>query len=68
LTGRELQIVAAVLNGKTNKEIAHELDIASKTVEWHLARVFARMNVSSRAELAVRAERGGWLQSLDDQE
>lgn len=68
LTGRELQIVAAVLNGKTNKEIAHELDIASKTVEWHLARVFARMNVSSRAELAVRAERGGWLRPLDDQE
>jgi len=37
------------------------LGIGSKTVETHLSRVFERFGVSSRAELAARAVREGWL-------
>lgn len=63
LTSRERQIVAAIASGQTNKEIAHHLQISPKTVEWHIARLYARLGVRSRAELAAHAERGGWLET-----
>jgi len=66
LSRRERQIVAAIAAGQTNKEIAHHLQISSKTVEWHIARLYARVGVRSRAELAAHAERGGWLESATD--
>lgn len=66
LSGRERQIVTAILAGRTNKEIAHQLGISPKTVEWHLARLYARIGVQSRAELAARAERHGWLEAPPD--
>jgi len=66
LTDRERQIVAAVLAGRTNKEIAHELRVSSKTVEWHLGRLYARLGLQSRTELAARAERDAWLESWPD--
>lgn len=68
LSGRERQIVAAIVSGRTNKEIAHQLHISPKTVEWHIARVYARAGLHSRAELAAQAERGGWLETLTDTE
>lgn len=61
-SSRERQIVAAVVAGQTNKEIAHQLGISPKTVEWHLARLYARSGVQSRAELAAQAERSGWVE------
>lgn len=63
LTSRERQIVAAIASGQTNKGIAHRLQISPKTVEWHIARLYARLGVRSRAELAAHAERGGWLET-----
>lgn len=61
LTNRERQIVAAIVAGRTNKQLAHQLGVSPKTVEWHLGRLYQRVGVASRAELAVLAERGGWL-------
>jgi DNA-binding CsgD family transcriptional regulator len=52
LTGRELEIVERVALGRTNREIAGELFLSQKTVEGHLAHVFAKLRVSSRAEVA----------------
>ena len=52
LTGRELEIVERVALGRTNREIAGELFLSQKTVEGHLAHVFAKLGVSSRAEVA----------------
>ncbi len=68
LTIRERQIVAAIAAGQTNKEIAHHLQISPKTVEWHIARLYARLGVRSRAELVAHADRGGWLESATDAE
>jgi DNA-binding NarL/FixJ family response regulator len=50
-----------MVEGRSNDEIAAELNIASKTVESHLRRIFERVGVVSRTELATRALREGWL-------
>lgn len=52
LTERERQVMALVLAGKLNKQIADALTISMKTVEVHRARVFDKMNVKSAVELA----------------
>jgi len=50
------------LDGKTNDEMAGALGITTRTVEAHLARLFERLGVASRTELATRALREGWLE------
>ena len=62
LTSRELDVVRLVVEGRSNDEIGADLGIAPKTVETHLRRVFERLGVASRTELATRALREGWLE------
>lgn len=64
LSDRERQVVAGVVSGQSNDEIAGRLGISRKGVEAHLSRLFERIGVASRTELAVRAEREGWLVGL----
>lgn len=40
--------------GKTNKDVAAAMFLSPKTVEFHLARIFRKLGVSSRTELARR--------------
>lgn len=61
LSERELEVVRKVVEGRSNDEIGAELGIAPKTVESHLRRIFERVEVTSRIELATRALREGWL-------
>ncbi len=61
LSPREHDVVRLVAAGSTNDEIGADLGIGSKTVETHLARLFERLGVASRTELATRAIREGWL-------
>ena len=61
LTPREHDVVRLVADGRSNEEIGSDLGIGSKTVETHLARLFERIGVASRTELATRALREGWL-------
>jgi DNA-binding NarL/FixJ family response regulator len=61
LSEREREVVAGVLAGRTNDEIGGDLGVSTKTVEWHLSRLFERYGVASRVELAMRAEREAWL-------
>jgi DNA-binding NarL/FixJ family response regulator len=61
LSPREHEVVALVAQGRTNDEIGASLQIGAKTVETHLARLFERLDVASRTELAMRAVREGWL-------
>jgi DNA-binding NarL/FixJ family response regulator len=61
LTGREVQVLRAVVAGKTNQEIGLELGISEKTVEKHLEGVFTKLGVASRVEAAVHAVREGWV-------
>lgn len=61
LTAREHDVVRLVADGRSNDEIGVALGIGAKTVETHLSRIFERFGVASRAELAARAVREGWL-------
>lgn len=61
LTTREVQVLRAVVAGKTNQEIGLELGISEKTVEKHLEGVFSKLHVASRVEAAVHAVREGWV-------
>jgi two-component system competent response regulator ComA len=61
LTKRELEIVEGVMRGRSNDEIAAELGLARKTVEAHLTRLFGRFQITTRTELALKADREGWL-------
>jgi DNA-binding NarL/FixJ family response regulator len=62
LSPRELEVVALVVEGRSNDEIGAALVIGAKTVETHLARIFERFGIASRTELATRALREGWLE------
>ena len=55
LTPRELEIVSAIVNGYTNRDIAEELKIAEQTVKHHLSNIFDKLGVSNRLELALFA-------------
>ena len=58
LTGRELDIARLVANRKSNKEIAVALGISPRTVSTHVSNIFAKLSVSSRAELAEKVRVG----------
>ncbi len=55
LTPRELEIVAAVVAGYSNKEIAEYFKISEDTVKHHLSNIFDKLGVSTRLELALFA-------------
>lgn len=61
LTTRERDIVIGVARGLSNADIARELFVSEATVKSHLGSVLSRLNCSGRVEVAVLAERAGWL-------
>ena len=55
LTRRELEVIAAVVEGQVNKDIAQTFHISEYTVKHHLTRIFDKLGVSNRVELAMFA-------------
>jgi DNA-binding CsgD family transcriptional regulator len=59
LTGREAELLALLATGKTNREMATQLDISEKTVARHVSNIFTKLGVSSRAAATAYALRHG---------
>ncbi|MGO4596313.1 LuxR C-terminal-related transcriptional regulator [Terrabacter sp. 2RAF25] len=53
LTTQEEVVASLVASGRTNKEVAAELFLSAKTVQYHLTRIYAKLGVRSRSELAA---------------
>jgi ATP/maltotriose-dependent transcriptional regulator MalT len=51
LTPMERRVAELAARSRTNSQIAHELYVTTKTVEWHLANVFRKLGVATRQEL-----------------
>lgn len=54
LTKVEQSVARQVALGRTNHEVAEALQISEKTVEWNLTKVYRKLGVRSRTELALR--------------
>ena len=52
ITDREREIAAMVSAGLSNREIAHRLSVSVRTVDGHLYRIFAKLDIRSRDQLA----------------
>jgi two-component system, NarL family, nitrate/nitrite response regulator NarL len=63
LTARERQVVQLVVAGCSNDRIAERLQIRPQTVKNQLSRIYAKMGVSTRVQLAVYAVRHGLAES-----
>jgi DNA-binding NarL/FixJ family response regulator len=59
LTSRELEVLQHIVAGKSNKEIASELDLSVNTVSVHRANIMDRLGIHKTAELVVYAIRNG---------
>jgi DNA-binding CsgD family transcriptional regulator len=55
LTPRECEILAALVSGQSNKELARALDIAPDTVKTHLSRIYDKLGVSRRVQAIEKA-------------
>jgi DNA-binding NarL/FixJ family response regulator len=54
LTAREQVVARLVASGKSNREVAAELYLSSKAIEYHLANIYTKVGISSRHQLASR--------------
>lgn len=59
LTAREYEVLALLVGGKVNKQIAHELDITVKTVKVHRANAMRKLGARSMVDLVLFAEKAG---------
>jgi len=62
LTPRELEVLRAVGDGLSNKEVARRFGISAHTVKFHLEAVFAKLNASTRAEAVAKGLRRGLIE------
>ncbi len=61
LTGREIEVLRLVADGLNNQIIAERLFLSEHTVHRHVANIFNKLSVSSRAAAVAQAARRGLL-------
>jgi DNA-binding CsgD family transcriptional regulator len=66
LTAQEQRVAATVARGASNRDIAAELFLAPKTVEFHLRQIYRKIGVGSRAQLIAML--AGTARPLNEQQ
>jgi two-component system, NarL family, nitrate/nitrite response regulator NarL len=66
LTRREIQIVSAIVEGSSNKDIGQQFSLSQQTVKNHLSHIFDKLGVSNRLELALYAVHHKLIERLDE--
>ena len=61
LTEQELNILALIVSGKTNRQIADELVVTVGTVKWHVHNILQKLGVNNRTQATIRAQELGLL-------
>jgi two-component system, NarL family, response regulator LiaR len=63
ITVRESEVLVLVAQGLTNNQIARQLNLSRRTVEAHLTHIFTKLNVFSRTEAVLIAQKKGWIKT-----
>jgi DNA-binding NarL/FixJ family response regulator len=61
LSDREVEVLSLAARGYTNKAVGAQLGISDRTVQAHLARIYGKLQATSRTEAVMRAVSLGWL-------
>ena len=61
LTEREIDVLRFAAKGMTNRAIGQQLGIGERTVQGHLANIYAKLDVGTRTEAVLAAARRGWI-------
>ena len=62
LSPREFEILKRMAQGLHNREIAENLNITQKTVDFHVENILQKMGVENRVQAVVEAIRRGWVE------
>lgn len=66
LTRKEMEVIRLIAKGKTNLQIARDLNINESTVRFHLSNIFSKLGLKNRTQVALYALREG-LTSLEEE-
>ena len=61
LSGREVEVLKRLSEGKVYKQIAHELELSTSTVRTHLHNIYGKLGAVDRAQAVLIATERGWL-------
>ncbi len=61
LSGRELEVLKRLAEGKVYKQIAAELNLSTSTVRTHLHNTYAKLGAQDRAQAVLTATDRGWI-------
>jgi DNA-binding NarL/FixJ family response regulator len=59
LSERETELLALMAQGRSNQEIAEQVDLSLKTVRNHVSNIFSKLQVADRAQAVIRAREAG---------
>jgi len=62
LTERQIDVISLMAKGKSNKEIANDLELAEATVKMHITNIMRTLEVNNRTQAVVKAERLGLVE------
>jgi DNA-binding CsgD family transcriptional regulator len=61
LTKREIEVLVLVIEGKSSKEVADQLFVSKRTVDFHLANIYSKLSVTNRLQAFREATRRGLI-------